>query len=179
MTFSAEVNVNTTETLISAMSQCANAGVAEVVLMLATPGGDVMNGINLYNSLRAMPFKLTTHNVGNVDSIGNVIFLAGEDRFASPHSTFMFHGVGLDTHGPMRFELKLLRESLDGLTAHQRRVGAIIEERSDLTAGQVNDLFLETRTKDADYAASVGIIQEVRDINIPAGSPVVSLVFQR
>lgn len=37
-----------------------------------------MNGMNLYNVLRPIPFLLVTHNVGNVDSIGNAIFLAGE-----------------------------------------------------------------------------------------------------
>ena len=50
--------------------------------MISTPGGTVMNGLNLYNVMRAMPFRLTTHNVGNVDSIGNAIFLAGEERYA-------------------------------------------------------------------------------------------------
>ncbi len=40
-----------------------------------------------------VPYKLITHNVGNVDSIGNVIFLAAEERYACSTSTFMFHGV--------------------------------------------------------------------------------------
>lgn len=44
--------------------------------------------------LRAFPFKLVTHNVGNMDSIGNAVFLAGEQRLACPHSTFMFRLTG-------------------------------------------------------------------------------------
>jgi hypothetical protein len=71
VSFSAEINANTTESLIAVMANCANLGVKEVYLMLSTPGGIVMNGLNLYNIMRAMPFKLITHNVGNVDSIGN------------------------------------------------------------------------------------------------------------
>ena len=47
-----------------------------------------MNGMNLYNFLRGLPIRLTTHNVGNVDSIGNAVFLAGEHRYACPHSPF-------------------------------------------------------------------------------------------
>ena len=69
-----------------------------------------MNGLNLYNVLRALPTKLITHNVGNVDSIGNAIFLAGVERYACPHSTFMFHGVGFDAPANSRFEEKNLRE---------------------------------------------------------------------
>ena len=176
---SAEINVQTTETVIATMGQCANSGVTEVYLLLATPGGDVMSGINLYNVLRAMPFKLIVHNAGNVDSIGNAVFLAGDKRYAAPHSTFMFHGVGLDTTGPMRFEERLLLESLDSVQAHQKRIADIMAERSDLTADEAHKLFLETRTKDADYAADVGIIDEIRNINIPAGAPIISLVFPR
>jgi ATP-dependent protease ClpP protease subunit len=73
ISFSAEINPNTTESLIASMSQCANQNVPEVHLLISTPGGAVMNGMNLYNILRAMPFTLVTHNVGNVDSIGNAI----------------------------------------------------------------------------------------------------------
>ena len=93
VSFSAEVNAHTTESLIAAMANCAMQGAAEVNLLLSTPGGSVMNGMNLYNVLRSFPFKLVTHNVGNVDSIGNVIFLAADTRYACAHSTFMFHGV--------------------------------------------------------------------------------------
>jgi hypothetical protein len=67
--------------------------------MLSTQGGSVMHGMNLYNLLRALPIELTIHNVGNVDSIGNVVFFAGSKRFAYAHSTFMFHGVGFDMDG--------------------------------------------------------------------------------
>src|SRR6202035_1991872 len=96
VSFSAEINPNTTEALIGALAQCANQRVPEVYLMISTAGGNVMNGMNLYNVLRAMPFRLTTHNVGNIDSIGNPVFLAGGTRYACPQATFMFHGVGFD-----------------------------------------------------------------------------------
>lgn len=179
VSFSAEVIPSTTEALIATMANCASQGVPEVYLMLSTPGGQVMNGLNLYNVLRAMPFKLTTHNVGNVDSIGNAVFLAGDRRYASPHSTFMFHGVGFDTPPGLRLEEKFLRERLDAIIADQKRIGSILEERTQLAKEEIGRLFLEATTKDAAYAAGVGIIDEIRDVNIPPGSPIMSLVFQR
>jgi ATP-dependent protease ClpP protease subunit len=110
VSFSAEINPNTTQSLIALLSQQINLGVQEIYLLLSTQGGDVMSGINLYNVLRSLPAKLTTHNVGNVDSIGNAIFLAGHERYASRHSTFMFHGVGFNVPTPTLFEEKSLRE---------------------------------------------------------------------
>lgn len=179
ISFSAEIIPHTTEALIAAMSQCANNRVQQVNLLMSTPGGNVMNGMNLYNVLRAMPFELVTHNVGNVDSIGNAIFLAGAKRYACPHSTFMFHGVGFDVPQTQRFEEKLLRERLGGILADQTRIGSIIEEHTQLTHEQVEVLFREATTKDAAYAAGVGIVDEVRDVKIPPGTPIMSLVFQR
>jgi ATP-dependent protease ClpP protease subunit len=179
VSFSAEIIPSTTESLIAAISQCVNEGAASVYLMLSTPGGSVMNGMNLFNFLQGLPIDLTTHNVGNVDSIGNAVFLAGDKRFASPHSTFMFHGVGFDPPPGARLEEKFLRERLDSILADQKRIGGILEERTQLTSDDTKALFREAQTKDAAYAVSTGIVHEVRDLQIPAGAPIVSLVFQR
>src|SRR3546814_4408950 len=55
-------------------------GFNELYFLFSTPGGSVMHGMNIYNVLRALPARLVFHNVGNVDSIGNAIFLAGDIR---------------------------------------------------------------------------------------------------
>jgi len=139
-----------------------------------------MSGINLYNVLRALPFKLVTHNVGNVDSIGNAVFLAGEERYACPHSTFMFHGVASGVPaGTPQLEVKQLRERLRAVVADELRIGSIIEQRSNLSQREVRALFREARTKDATHAVSAGIVHKIDDVKIPPGSPVMSLVFQR
>jgi len=117
--------------------------------------------------------------VGNVDSIGNVIFLAGKERYACPHSTFMFHGVGFDCQAGIRLEQKNLEEYLGSLMSDQKRMSSIIREHTNLNDGQVSDLFKETRTKDATYARDIGIVHEIKDVTIPAGAPILSLVFKR
>lgn len=179
ISFSAEIVPKTMETLIAACGEQANKGVETVYLLLSTSGGSVMHGINLYNVLRAFPFKLITHNVGNVDSIGNAVFLAGTERYACPQSTFMFHGVGFNVKAEQRLEEKLLRERLDSIMKDQKRIGSIIGQHTKLKAKEIGDLFREARTKDADFALSAGIIHEIREVNIPSGNPIISLVFQR
>jgi ATP-dependent Clp protease, protease subunit len=178
ISFSAEINAHTTESLIAAMANCVGQA-TEVHLLLSTPGGAVMNGINLFNVLRAFPFRLVTHNVGNVDSIGNAVFLAGERRYACPHSTFMFHGVSAGIQGPTQLGAKELREGLAGVQADELRIGSIIEQRTRLSHREVVALFRKMRTKDAAYAVSAGIVDEIQDVQIPPGSPVIALVFQR
>ncbi len=179
VSFSAEINPNTTENLIAVLANQVTNGVDHVYLMISTPGGAVMNGLNLYNVLRAMPLKLTTHNVGNVDSIGNAVFLAGAERFACPHSTFMFHGVGYDVNAGARLDQKSLEHYLQGLLADQNRIGGVLQDRTNLNAAEISELFREARTKDAAFALEKGLVHDVRDVNIPVGSTVISLVFQR
>jgi hypothetical protein len=79
ISFSAEINPNTTESLIATVANVVNQGKAEVYLMISTPGGSVMYGLNVYNVLRAFPVKLITLNVGNVDPIGGWPNLDGWD----------------------------------------------------------------------------------------------------
>jgi ATP-dependent Clp protease, protease subunit len=179
VSFSAEINTNTTESLIATFANLANQKITTVHLLISTPGGSVTNGINLYNVMRALPFKLVTHNVGNVDSIGNAIFLAGAERYACPHSTFMFHGVGFDEPAGIRLEEKLLRERLNLIDIEHNRMGSIIEERTKLDKEAISKLFLESQTKDATYAIGCGIVHQIKDVEIPVGCPIISLVFKR
>jgi ATP-dependent Clp protease, protease subunit len=179
VSFSSEITPQPTEALIATLANLANQNTTRVHLLLSTVGGSVKDGITLYNTLRAFPFELITHNVGCVNSIGNAVFLAGDKRYACPHSTFMFHGVGFDLNGTIRLEEKLLLEKLEALRADQKLIADVIADRTKLGADEISRLFLEAQTKDADWAVGAGLIDEIRDVDIPAGHPVQSLVFQR
>jgi ATP-dependent Clp protease protease subunit len=176
--FTAEIVPQTVETLIQALSNLAQNQVPEVYMAFATPGGSVMHGITLYNFLRGMPFNLIMHNLGNVDSIGNAIFLAGKERYACAHSTFMFHGVGFDQPAA-RYEEKNLREMLNGIENDQRRIGSIITDRTNIPQDEVQAFFREAQTKTAEFARERGIVHEIREFDAPPGAPVVSFVFKR
>lgn len=85
-------------------------------LHLSTEGGNMTAGFALYNFLKSLPIPLTTHNIGSVESIGVVIFLAGGRRFACRHSRFLLHplhwGFG-DARSADHSRLNEWRECLD------------------------------------------------------------------
>jgi ATP-dependent protease ClpP protease subunit len=179
ISFSAEIVPQTIEVLLGTVSNLVNNGHTEIHLLLSTPGGSVMHGITAYNVLRGLPIKLVTHNAGNVDSIGTVVFLAGEERFACPHSTFMLHGVALSTQSPASFFERNLAEKLASVQADQARIKGVYTERASITAEQAETYFLSETTLNASEAVNRGLVHEVRQISIPAGSPVLQLVFNR
>lgn len=179
ISFSAQIDATTTETLLGVLSECANKKVKEVYLLLSTPGGSVMHGLTLYNMLKGMPFELTTHNAGNVDSIGNMIFLAGKKRYSCSGATFMFHGVGVTLNQNTRLEEKDLRGYSDNISNNNKRIGTVIAERSKLTGNNIDSLFAQATTMTAQDAFVAGIVHEIREINILPNCPIVTLVFKR
>jgi ATP-dependent protease ClpP protease subunit len=179
VSFSADINVNTAENLIAVMANCANEQVKQVYLLLSTPGGSVREGCNLYNVLRGMPFELVTHNTGTVGSVGNAIFLAGGKRYAAKHSTFMFHGVGHTAQQQQRFEQKDFEERLSAIISEQKVIGSIITEHTKISESEIAKLFRQGETKDSEFAVEKGIIDEIREVQIRPGCPMVTLVFKR
>jgi ATP-dependent Clp protease protease subunit len=179
VSFSAEIVPKTTEILLAAMANLVGQGYHEIHLLLSTPGGSVMHGVTAYNVLRALPITLVTHNVGNVDSIGSVLFLAGEQRYACPQATFMLHGVSFAPAGQVQFFERNLQERLNALRADQQRIAAIYNDRARITPEMAEQYFIQETTVSAADAVGLGIVHELRQVSIPAGSPVLQLIFDR
>lgn len=181
ISFSAEINVKTVEGLIGVIFDQINKGATEIYLMISTPGGHVAQGMNAYNVLKGLPVPLITHNVGNVDSIGNAVFLAGRTRYVCQHATFMFHGVGLEIAQAqtIRLDEKALREYLGSIDADHTRIAGVICDESKMPIEKVKGLFLEAQTKDANFAVANGLVHEIRDVAVPQGAPLIQLVYQR
>ncbi len=162
---------------MGALVNAANQGHDEIHLLLSTPGGSVSDGITLYNLIQALPVPVHIYNIGTVDSIGNVIYLAGQRKIAATNSSFMFHGVGFDITQPTRLELKDLQERIGTARNSQSLMANIIIRHTKLNIDQVNEMFLEMAHITAQEALERGITDEVCDIRLPKGLPMQQLIF--
>ena len=144
-------------------------GEEEFTILINSSGGQVAAGIDAYNLLRALPFKITMHNIGQVNSVANVIFLAANIRIATSVSTFLFHGVGQDFNEKIRFEERRAKELLESLRRDNHSLASIIAARSKLKATEVSDLFREQYVKDSKWALEKNFIQKIEDPKIPKG----------
>lgn len=143
--------------------------------LLSSNGGSVNAGIAIYNVLRALPTRIVMHNVGTIDSIATVIFLAGEERYAAKHSSFLFHGIMMNLSQGASLEKRKLKEILSGLEQDERKIAGIIASRCDLTEEEIGSLFLQGESKDLAFALEKRIIQKIADPTIPADAQIVSL----
>ncbi len=114
-----------------------------------------------------------------MDSIGTVIYLAGEERYACPQTTFMLHGVALTTGAPTQFYERNLKEKLASVQADQERIKAIYCDRAGIDPEVAEQFFLGESTINANDAVKSGIAHGIRSVSIPAGSPVLQLAFNR
>jgi ATP-dependent protease ClpP protease subunit len=179
LSFSSEINQTTTENFMDLIAKHFSNGVKEFNILLSTPGGSVSNGVTLYNYLRSIPANIIMHNIGVVDSIGNVIFLAADLRYAVPNSSFLFHGVGFNINQPTRFEEKQIKEKNKTIDRDQKLISDIIADRTNISTDKVRKMFLEAETKTPIEAKELGIINEIKAVEIPEKATVMQLVFQQ
>lgn len=97
--FTGPINSATCGNLISTCSRALQANADHLQINIATMGGECSYGFTLYNYLRSLPVRVDTHNMGTVESMGNILFLAGTHRTACPLSKFLFHPFHWTLHG--------------------------------------------------------------------------------
>ncbi len=120
--------------IMAAMSNIVNQQKPDVIYCLfSSLGGQVEAGITLYNFLRSLPVEIIMHNTGSIDSIANVIFLSADTRYASTHSSFLFHGVNWGFPANSQLNKNQLAEILSGLAASETKIRGIITERTELS----------------------------------------------
>ena len=92
VTFVGPIYHPATKNLRNLCSQLGGNGTPELHLFLSSTGGSLAEGFALYNFLRSLPLELTTHNIGSIESVANVVFLAADQRCAAPDTHFLLHG---------------------------------------------------------------------------------------
>ena len=163
------------------MAACAEAIAqtrpSRLYFLFSSTGGSVDAGIAIYNYLRALPIAIVMHNTGSIDSIANVVFLAADERYANPHSSFLFHGIHWGFAQGAQLSWSQLQETVGRFRADEGKMVGIITQRTRITADELTRLFHQGETKDLAFAQEKGLIHKVEEAKVAAGSPFISLNF--
>ena len=171
--FSGGVSQDSANKLVSKASELARSKHCdEIQLLLNSGGGNIRPGIYCYTMLRALPVNLTTHNVGVVESIANVIYLAGERRYAAPTASFMFHDFHWSFNQSETLSVSQLEEKVASLMFDRKRVKDIYADRIGTAFIQKVELFPVKEFKvSAEWATKNGLAHEIRPAEIPKNAP--------
>ena len=144
---------------------------------MSSPGGSIVEGFALYNFIRALPFTCNTHNIGSIQSIANIVFLAGERRTSAKYSSFLLHNFTW-TFAQETLTVPQVSEKIMNLDVARKDFTGIFEERTALKAKDFDaERFFENpKTLDPAGAIKAKIIHAIEDIKIPAGSTVLNVI---
>jgi ATP-dependent protease ClpP protease subunit len=116
--------------------------------------------------LEALSVKLITWNTGNVQSAANILFMVGDDRYATPGATFFFHQTGYDPPSG-RLTTTFLAERLKAAQYDDTRSAGIIAAKTGKTLEDVQSWLNTELVMDTTAAIAHGLIHDVRNFVIP------------
>jgi len=173
--FYAPVTGNTAIQLQQIVENMLRQGLTNLHLLLSTPGGSVHDGISIYNFLKGLPIEINTYNFGSVDSIGVVIFCAGQNRFSVPHARFLLHPVSMQVLANQAFDEPLIAERLNALKSDQSNIAKVISATINKTVVEVEKLIHARTSLEPEQAQDKGLVTEIKSSLIPAGANIISI----
>jgi ATP-dependent Clp protease protease subunit len=172
--FTAGVQAVQAAKLRSALTDASNAG-KNVYMLISSGGGNVSEGLNLAAYMKSLPIEITTHNIGQTDSIANVIFAAGTHRYATQDASFLFHGVSMHYERIDFIESQLL-EQYRIVKRLRENIAAVFAGYTGLSIADTEALMVSGATiLNSQEALVKVIIHEIRNAAIPAGANVIAI----
>lgn len=169
--FFAPVNGESFGLLVNLLQNAVLDGTERVHLLLSTPGGTVSYGLTLYALLRGLPIEVWTYNVGQVDSIGVVVYCAGKRRLAAPQTRFLLHGIRTPLERGV-YTTEQLREIVGEMETDQRNICRVLAESTGQALEKVERDLFHALTLLPEQAREYRLVDEIVTEIIP---PQVSL----
>ena len=155
---------------------------SQIDLHINSPGGEVFDGITIYNLIKQHPANVTTYIDGLAASIASVIALAGDTVIMAENALYMIHnpwGFAMGDANEMRKTADLLDKVAGSLiTAYTSKTGqkdediqALLDAETWMTAQEAKDAgFIDEISEQMDLAACtkfVPVMQRAKFKNIP------------
>jgi len=122
----------------------------EVTIM--SPGGSVVEGLAIYDALRAAGKEIKTLAMGQAASIASIIFMAGDVREVADNAEIMIHNA-MVCAGGNKHELSGIIDTLENI---DQKLIDIYTDRSGMTAEDVTELLDKETFMSADEAVNKG-----------------------
>jgi ATP-dependent Clp protease protease subunit len=171
------ISPQTVPPLIRVVSDRVGKGARSVLVALSSPGGNIYWGVTAFNFLRGLGVEVTTHNVGQVDSIAAVIYCAGDRRRCVPDGRFLIHGVAAQFPGTdVNISEKDLRSRLAGLERDRDTIASILAARTGKPLADVKGDMLNEKIMNAQEAMDYGFVTEITEQVFDPSQEIVQII---
>ena len=131
--------------------------VKTINVRINSPGGDVFDGITIFNLLEQHPAEVIVHIDGIAASIAAVVAMAGDEIRIAENGTMMIHAawsIVIGDAGELRQEADIL-EKLDS------QIAGTIARRTGMSGSKVEQLMDDETWFTAAEAKAAGLVDEI------------------
>ncbi|MEZ5584163.1 MAG: ATP-dependent Clp protease proteolytic subunit [Candidatus Competibacteraceae bacterium] len=171
-TFYADIDDHAVRFIMRDIDNAITKGASKIHISMSSRGGSTKAGFTIYNFLKGVSVELSTHNLGHVDSASLCMFLAGENRTASPISSFNIHKPTSNLPNESAYSKHLLFEYARGLEYDENNLVSIYTERASMDERTVRNLLDQGTVLTPSEALKFGIISSIEMFTKPIGEPV-------
>ena len=130
-----------------------------IQILLSTYGGNVYDGLSLYDAIKNSKTDVDITCFGKIMSIGIIILLSSKTRKAYRNTTFMIHELSSGVIG----RLADMEESIDEAKRINKVLFDIIKKETKINPSLLDDIYI--KKKDwfftAEEALEMGLITEI------------------
>jgi len=132
---------------------------SQIDLHINSPGGEVFDGLTIYNLLKQHPANVTTYIDGLAASIASVIALSGNKVYMAENALFMTHNPLMLTIGNESDHQK----SIDLLKTVRNSISKAYINKTGKEEKEIFSIMDEETWMDADAAIEFGFVDEITD----------------
>ena len=122
-------------------------------------GGDVFDGMAMYNIIKKREAKTTAYIEGIAASMGSVIALAADEVVMAENSLFMIHNAWGGAMG----EAEDMRKTASVLEKISGEIASIYKRKTRLSLDRINDMMDEETWFNAEEAYELGFVDTISD----------------
>ena len=137
----------------------------DITILINSGGGEVAQGMAIYDAIRECNSKVITHVVGPTASMASIIFQAGDERVISSNATLMIH-IGSDEYDEdhaLNIERWIKENKRIGKIADNILFQRIREKKPRFKFEAFKDLLIFDTIYTAKQAVDMGLADQIAD----------------
>lgn len=132
----------------------------EITICLNSPGGEVISGLSVIDTIRGLKCPVRTVCLGMAASMGALIFLSGDKREMLPNAKVLIHQPRIDGNGGTKTALEY-EKTANELMDTRRILSEIIAERTGHTIEEIYEKSKTDYTFNAEEALEYGVATNI------------------
>lgn len=135
------------------------SSVKEISVRINSPGGDVFDGITIYNRLKQHSANVTVYIDGLAASIASIVALAGDEVIASEGTLFMIHKPMSGVYG----NSNELEEMISLLDEVEEQLVSIYRRKTNMDRSEIKNMLSKETWMNASEAKEMGFVDSIME----------------